>query len=60
VTPWGTVTVAAATCVDANIASTAAVVLGADAAEWLSGRMLPALLVSRTGDATRVAGWPED
>jgi thiamine biosynthesis lipoprotein len=59
-TPWRTVTVAAATCVDANTASTAAVVLGAQAPAWLSRLGLPALLVSRTGAATRVVGWPED
>ena len=34
-TPWRTVTVAAATCVDANAASTAAIVLGEDAPAWL-------------------------
>ena len=30
-TPWRTVTVAAGTCVDANVASTAAIVLGEEA-----------------------------
>ena len=37
-TPWRTVTVAAATCVDANTASTAALVLGEEAVEWLGQR----------------------
>src|SRR4029077_7963196 len=33
--PWRTATVAAATCVDANIASTAAIVKGHGAVAWL-------------------------
>src|SRR6202011_5579375 len=37
-TPWRVVTVAAKTCVDANIASTAAVILGEDAPAWLQDR----------------------
>jgi thiamine biosynthesis lipoprotein len=55
---WRTVSVAAATCVDANIASTAAIVLGAAAPEWLARRGLPARLCARDGSVTRVAGWP--
>ena len=35
---WRTATVAAATCTDANIASTAAIVLGRDAPAWLTAR----------------------
>jgi FAD:protein FMN transferase len=57
--PWRTVSVAAATCVDANAASTAAIVLGDDAEAWLWAAGLPALLVARDGAARRVAGWPE-
>jgi FAD:protein FMN transferase len=57
--PWRTATVAAATCVDANAASTAAIVLGERAAEWLRGAGLPARLVDRDGSVLRVAGWPE-
>jgi thiamine biosynthesis lipoprotein len=53
------VSVAAKTCVDANVASTASFMLD-DAAAWLSARRLPARLVSIGGDATFVAGWPED
>jgi len=55
---WRTVSVAAATCLDANTASTAAVVLGADAPAWLAGHALPARLVSEDGVLTRVGGWP--
>jgi FAD:protein FMN transferase len=58
-TPWRTVTVAAASCVDANTASTAAVVLGETAPEWLAARGLPARLVRGNGEVVRVADWPE-
>ena len=60
VTPWRTVSVAAASCVDANTASTAAVVLGEAAPEWLAARRLPARLVREAGQVVRVAGWPEE
>ena len=59
-TPWRTVTVAAASCVDANVASTAAVVLGDEAPAWLEARRLPARLARRDGSTVCVAGWPED
>jgi thiamine biosynthesis lipoprotein len=59
-TPWRTVTVAADSCVDANIASTAALVLGADAVEWLSVRGLAARLVRHDGSITAAAGWPAE
>lgn len=56
---WRTVSVCAATCVDANTASTAAIVRGADAPTWLASLGLPARLVAGDGTVTRVAGWPE-
>ncbi len=56
---WRTVSVAAATCVAANTASTAALVLGAAAPAWLEERGLPARLVGRDGGVTLVGGWPE-
>jgi FAD:protein FMN transferase len=56
---WRTVSVAAATCVDANTASTAAVVLGDAAPGWLAERQLPARLVDRGGAVMTTAGWPE-
>lgn len=59
-TPWRTVTVAAASCVDANTAGTAAVVLGDEAAGWLEERRLPARLVPRDGPAVCVGGWPAE
>jgi FAD:protein FMN transferase len=57
---WRTVTVAAATCLDANIASTAAIVRGARAPEWLASLRLPSRLVSAGGSVTHVADWPVD
>ena len=56
--PWRTVTVVAASCVDANTASTAAIVRGVDAPVWLSARGLPSRLVDQGGTVTRCAGWP--
>jgi len=55
---WKTVSVAAGTCTDANTASTAAIIRGADAPDWLSGLGLPARLVARDGTVTTTAGWP--
>ncbi|QUC55548.1 FAD:protein FMN transferase [Streptomyces sp. A2-16] len=57
---WRTVTVAAATCVDANTASTAAIVLGDRAVDWLRGTALPARLVAPDGRVVRLGGWPPD
>lgn len=57
-TVWRTVSVAAATCVDANTASTAAIILGRGAPDWLAGHGLPARLVAPDGFVTAVAGWP--
>jgi thiamine biosynthesis lipoprotein len=56
---WRTVSVAAKTCVDANIASTACFLLD-DAPGWLEARRLPARLVAVDGGLTFTAGWPED
>jgi FAD:protein FMN transferase len=56
---WRTVSVCAATCVDANTASTAAVVLGDDAPAWLLAQGVPARLVRADGDIQRLGGWPE-
>ena len=52
--------VTAATCVDANTASTAAIVLGGDAPAWLAARRLPARLVNHDGRTQTVAGWPRE
>ena len=60
VTPWRTVTVAACSCVDANVASTAAVVLGEEAPAWLAERGFAARLVRESGGLVYTGGWPED
>jgi thiamine biosynthesis lipoprotein len=57
---WRTVSVTAATCVDANIASTAALVMGEQAPRWLHDRGLPARLVAPDGTVTRVGDWPAE
>jgi len=57
---WRTVSVAARTCADANIASTAAVIRGREALSWLARLALPARLVDATGVVFTVAGWPEE
>jgi thiamine biosynthesis lipoprotein ApbE len=59
-TPWRTVSVAAATCVDANTASTCAMVIGAAAPGWLEERRLPARLVAHDGSVVTAGGWPVD
>ena len=55
---WRTVSVCAASCLDANIASTASIVRGARAVGWLEGLGLPSRLVRVDGTACHVAGWP--
>ncbi len=55
---WRTATVVAGSCVDANIASTAAIVLSERAPAWLEERQLAARLIDRDGGIHRIAGWP--
>lgn len=57
--PWRTASVVAACCVDANIASTAAIVMGESARGWLAAHGLAARLVDRSGAVTVLGGWPE-
>jgi thiamine biosynthesis lipoprotein len=57
---WRTVSVAAASCLDANIASTASIVRGEDAVAWLTELKLPSRLVDTNGHARHVAGWPAE
>jgi len=57
---WRTASVAASSCVDANIASTAALVQGRPALRWLSELRLPSRLVSVSGEVHVIAGWPPD
>ncbi|HEY2304090.1 MAG TPA: FAD:protein FMN transferase [Acidimicrobiales bacterium] len=55
---WRTATVTAASCVDANIAATAAIILGPDAPAWLERLHLPARLVRVEGSVLVVGDWP--
>ena len=56
--PWRTATVAAATCADANAASTAAIVAGAAAEDWLVTADLPSRLTGHDGRVRDLNGWP--
>lgn len=55
-----TVSVTASTCTLANAASTAATILGGQAASWLTERGLPARLVALDGSVRHIAGWPSE
>ncbi len=57
---WRTVSVAAASCVDANVASTATIVGGEAALPWLLGQRLPSRLIRRSGEVVVLAGWPNE
>lgn len=56
--PWRTATVYAASCLDANIAATAAIVLGSRALPWLEANGLDARLVAIDGRVIRSGRWP--
>lgn len=58
--PWRTVSVTAASCLEANIASTAAIVRGERAVEWLEELALPSRLVGTQGTVRHLAGWPSE
>jgi thiamine biosynthesis lipoprotein len=56
---WRTVSVCAASCVDANTASTAAIIRGDSAPAWLQSLGLPARLVRPDGRVVLTDGWPD-
>ena len=56
-TPWTMVTVAAATCLEANAAATAALIMGERAPAWLDNLRLPARLVDAAGGVRFAGGW---
>jgi thiamine biosynthesis lipoprotein ApbE len=58
--PWRTVSVVAPTCVQANVASTAAIVAGHDAVSWLRDRGFSARLVGDDGAVTTTGNWPKE
>jgi thiamine biosynthesis lipoprotein len=57
---WNTVSVAAASCADANIATTAALIRASAAPAWLARLGVPARLVSHTGRVYTIGAWPAD
>jgi len=59
-TRWQLVSVAARTCVEANAASTAAIVWGNEAPSRLSAMCLPCRLVRDDGAVITLGGWPDD
>ena len=56
---WAQVTCAGASALEANAASTAAIVLGPDAPAWLQARGIPARLDGCDGEVTFTCGWPD-
>jgi thiamine biosynthesis lipoprotein len=58
--PWRTVSTTAESCLDANVASTAAIVIGVDAPEWLERHRIPARLVAHDDAVRYTAGWPSE
>jgi thiamine biosynthesis lipoprotein len=56
---WRTVTVLANSCVDANVAATAAIVQGENAIQWLTRHELPARLVEQDGTIHFIGRWPD-
>jgi FAD:protein FMN transferase len=56
--PWQAVSAVAATCADANAATTAAIVAGSRAVDWLTAAGLPARLVAPDGEVRYLGGWP--
>ncbi len=57
---WRTVSAVAPTCLQANTVSTAAIVRGRRALDWIGALGLPARLVDRERDVHRIGGWPAD
>jgi len=57
---WRTVTATGPTCVAANTASTAAVILGGEAQAWLGQHGVTARLVAADGAPSYQGGWPPD
>ncbi len=55
---WRTVTATGPSCVAANTAATAAVVLGDDAPAWLTDHGVAARLAGSAGELTTTGGWP--
>ncbi|MGA8246884.1 MAG: FAD:protein FMN transferase [Nocardioides sp.] len=59
-TTWETASCLGSTAVAANTASTASIVLGADAPAWLEDHRVTARLVAPDGTVRRTGAWPAD
>jgi thiamine biosynthesis lipoprotein len=57
---WRTVSVVADTCLAANVAATASVILGTGAPAWLARHRLHARLQHEEGQVVTVGRWPSD
>ena len=57
---WRTASIAASSCLDANIASTATIIRGDGAPAWLESLGLPSRLVDTDGRVRHLAGWPSE
>lgn len=57
---WRTVSVAAASCADANIATTSALIRAGAAPAWLARMGVPARLVGQSGRVYTIGAWPAD
>ena len=55
---WRSVSVAAGSCLEANTISTAAIIRGYRAPEWIAALGFPARLVDRHGAERMLGGWP--
>jgi thiamine biosynthesis lipoprotein len=58
--PWRTASVSADSCLDANTASTAGIVLGSAATDWLELKGLPSRLVAHDDSVRYIARWPQE
>lgn len=57
---WRTVSVAAQTCLAANTVSTAAIIRGWRALDWIRALGIPARLVDSERNVHTICGWPSD
>jgi len=57
---WRSVTVAASTCAYANAVTTASLVRGERAVDWVRGLGLPARFLRSDGSLVLTDGWPRD
>jgi thiamine biosynthesis lipoprotein len=57
-TPWRTVSVTAVSCVAANVAATAGLILGTRAPRWLAARGLHGRHVAAAGAVVHTGDWP--